>query len=594
MNAERSGARAWLPGLELARSYRLAWLRGDLVAGIVLTAMLVPAGMAYAELAGLPAVTGLYATIVPLVVYAIFGPSRILVLGPDSAVSPLVAATIIPLAASPDERIALAGMLAVLVGAVFVAGGLAKLGFVTDLLSKPIRLGYLAGIAITVIMTQLPKLFGFSGGGDTFREAVPAFFRHLDETNGTALAVGVVCLAVIMLLKRFAPVVPGVFVAMAGAMLVTALADLEERGVEVVGSLPQGLPGLDFPSVPAGDLPKLLVGALGIAFVAFADTSVLSRSYASRLGQNVDQSQELIALGAANAATGLFQGFPLSSSSSRTPVAEAAGAKTQLTGLVGAGCLALVLLFATGLFASLPDAALAAVVISAVIGLIDIVGVRRLYEMRKAEIVVFVASFAGVLLAGVLWGIGIAIVLAVLEFLRRAWWPHEAVLGRADGVKGYHDLTRYPEARLIPGLLLYRFDAPLFFANANVFRQRLLQRIAAAGSAVRWVVLAAEPMTDVDPTAAEILEDLDDELRAAGIELVFAEMKDPVRERLEHYGLGERFGRNRFFPTIGSAVHAYLDVTGVEWVDWEDAGMDAEGPESRPPGPTFREPGLDH
>ena len=570
MATPAAGWRTWVPGLELARSYRLAWLRGDLVAGIVLTAMLVPAGMAYAELAGLPAVTGLYATIVPLVVYAVFGPSRILVLGPDSAVSPLVAATIIPLAAAPDERIALAGMLAILVGAVFVAGGIAKLGFITDLLSKPIRLGYLAGIALTVIMTQLPKLFGFSGGGDTFREAVPAFFGHLDETHGITLALGIACLAVIMLLKRFAPVVPGVFVAMAGAMIVTAAANLEEHGVEVVGSLPQGLPSLDFPSVAAGDFPKLLLGAVGIAFVAFADTSVLSRSYASRLGQNVDQSQELIALGAANAATGLFQGFPLSSSSSRTPVAEAAGAKTQLTGLVGAGCLALVLLFATGLFASLPQAALAAVVIAAVISLIDIAGVRRLYKMSPQELVVFTASFAGVLLAGVLWGIGIAVALAILAFLRRAWWPHEAVLGRVDGVKGYHDNTRYPDARLVPGLLLFRFDAPLFFANANVFRQHLLERIAESDPPVRWVVLAAEPMTDVDPSAAEVLEDLNDDLRDAGIKLAFAELKDPVRDRLRRYGLVERFGRDAFFPTIGSAVHAYVDATGVEWVDWED------------------------
>jgi MFS superfamily sulfate permease-like transporter len=370
-----------------------------------------------------------------------------------------------------------------------------------------------------------------------------------------------------------APVVPGVFVAMAGAMLVTAVADLEERGVDVVGSLPQGLPALDVPSVPAGDLPELLLGALGIAFVAFADTSVLSRSYASRLGQNVDQNQELIALGAANAATGLFQGFPLSSSSSRTPVAEAAGAKTQLTGLIGAGCLALVLLFATGLFASLPDAALAAVVIAAVIGLIDIAGVRRLYAMRRAELVVFVASFAGVLLAGVLWGIAISIALAVLAFLRRAWQPHDAVLGRVDGLKGYHDLGRYPEARLVPGLLLFRFDAPLFFANANVFRSRLLDRIAEAPFPVRWVVVAAEPITDVDPTAAEVLEELADDLSAAGVELAFAELKDPVRDPLERYGLVDRFGRDRFFPTVGSAVHAYVELTGVEWVDWEDVDI---------------------
>ena len=555
----------FVPGLSLFRTQRGEALRSDITGGIVLAALLVPQGLAYAELAGVPTVTGLYATLVPLVVYFLLGPSRILVLGPDSAVSPLVAAAIVPLAVTgdPSERIALAGLLAILVGAIMLAGGLARFGFVTELLSTPVRLGYLMGIAVTVIAAQLPKLFGFSVDAENLIPAVRDFVSGLDQANATALAIGLGSLAIIVALRRLSPRVPGVFIAVVAATLVVAVLGLDDD-VPVVGTVPAGLPALDVPSVSVDDLTALLPAAIGIAFVAFTDTSILSRSYAARLGQDVDQNRELGVLGVANIATGLFQGFPLSSSSSRTAVAEDVGARSQIIGLTGAAVLALLLVFGTGLVHDLPLASLAAVVIIAVLGLIDVVAERRLYRWRRSEFLLSMSAFAGVAVLGVLWGVGLAIALSLLNFIRRAWRPHEAVLGRVDGLKGYHDTERHPEARLIPGLVLYRFDAPLFFANADVFHARV--RALARGAA--WVVIAAEPITDIDTTAGEMLRTLDDELTVDGVELAFAELKDPVRDRLRDYGLHDRIGDARFFPTIGVAVDAYLAETGEEWHDW--------------------------
>ena len=558
-----------VPGLVLLRSYRGSGLRSDVIGGVVLAALLVPQGMAYAELAGVPAVTGLYATFVPLLVYFLLGPSRILVLGPDSAVSPLVAAAIVPLAATGDasERIALAGLLALLVGAIMLAGGLARFGFVTELLSMPVRLGYLMGIAVTVIAAQLPKLFGFSVDAENLIPALRDFVSSLDETNATALAIGIGSLAVIVGLRHGAPKVPGVFVAVVAATVAVAALGLS---VPVVGAVPAGLPALDVPSVSLKDFESLLPAAVGIAFVAFTDTSILSRSYAARLRQDVDQNQELAVLGVANIATGLFQGFPLSSSSSRTAVAEDVGARSQIVGLTGAAVLAVLLIAGTGLVHDLPLSSLAAVVIVAVLGLIDIRAERRLRRWRRSEFLLSMGAFAGVAVLGVLWGVGIAIALSLLNFIRRAWRPHDAVLGRVDNLKGYHDTERHPHARLIPGLVLYRFDAPLFFANADFFRARV-GALARTGD-VRCVVVAAEPITDIDTTAGEMLRTLREELSADGVELAFAELKDPVRDRLRHYGLHDAIGDERFFPTIGVAVAAYLHETGVDWIDWEDRG----------------------
>jgi high affinity sulfate transporter 1 len=563
------GLGRWFPALALVRRTSGAALRRDVVAGTVLAALLVPQGMAYAELAGVPPVTGLYATLVPLVVYFLLGPSPILVLGPDSAVAPLVAAAIVPLAAGGDasERIALAGVLAIVVGGIMFAGGLARFGFVTELLSVPVRLGYLMGIAATVIVEQLPKLFGFSVDAESFVRGAIDFVSGLDETNGTALALGAGSLVLMLGLRRFAPRVPGVFIAVVGATVIVAALGLDDR-VAVVGSVPAGLPHVGFPDVSFHDLKTLVPAAVGIAFVAFADTSVLSRSYAGRLHVDVDQNRELAVLGVANVAAGFAQGFPISSSSSRTAVAEDVGAKSQFAGLAGAAVLALLLIFGTGLLHDLPTATLAAIVIVAVLGFIDITGARRLLRWRRSEFVLAMAAFAGVALLGVLWGVGIAIALSLLNFVRRAWRPHDAVLGRVDNLKGYHDIERHPEARLIPGLVLYRFDAPIFFANAELFREHVAA--LARSEDVRWILVAAEPVTDIDVTGGETLGALNEELEAAGIALAFAELKDPVRERLRRYGIEDAIGADRFFPTLGVAVAAYLGETGVDWRDWEE------------------------
>jgi high affinity sulfate transporter 1 len=575
----------WLPGVQTLRGYQPSWLPRDVVAGIVLTALLVPAGMGYAEASGLPAIYGLYATIIPLVVYAIAGPSRILVLGPDSSLAPLIAAAILPLAAGSDaEAVALAGMLAILSGLLCVLAGLARFGFIADLLSKPVRYGYMNGIALTVLLSQLPKLFGFSTDAEGVIPEVRAFVSGIadGETNNAALSIGVACLLVIFTFKRWRPKIPGVLVAVVGATVAVGVFGLAQRyDLSVVGPLPKGLPSLEIPSVSADHLPALVAGAIGIALVSFADTSVLSRTFAIRGGYRVNPNQELVALGAANVATGFFQGFSVSSSSSRTPVAEAAGAKTQLTGLVGALAIALMLLFFPNLVRNLPDSALAAVVISAAIGLIEAAGVRKLYRMRKMEFALSIACFLGVAVLGVIEGIFIAVGLALLDFIRRAWRPYDAVLGRVDGLKGYHDVTRYPDAKRVPGLVLFRWDAPLFFANAEEFADRVRQAIASSPTPVRWVIVAAEPVTDLDTTAADVLWELEGELAAEGVDLRFAEMKDPVKDRLKRYGLFDRFGNDHFYPTVGEAVNDYVDATGVEWTDWEEQ----TAPMSPGPGP---------
>ncbi len=531
--------------------------------------------MAYAEAAGLPAINGLYATIVPLIVYAIFGPSRILILGPDSSLAAIIAATIMPLAAGdPDRLAALAGMLAILTGGLCILAGLAHFGFITDLLSKPIRLGYLNGIALTVMVSQLPKLLGFPASGEGLVQEVISLLHGISQgmVNWTTFSIGITCLAIILIFKRRFPKIPGVLIAVLGATIVVGVYDLSATaGVSVVGPLPQGLPTFHVPIVTLADLTALAAGAVAIALVSFADTSVLSRTFALRGGYAVDQNHEIIALGTANVFAGFFQGFSISSSSSRTPVAESAGAKTQLTGVVGALCIILLLVFAPSLLQNLPNAALGAVVISACLSLVNINGVIRLYHLRPSEFALSIVGFLGVALLGVIQGIFIAITLALLGFIWRAWRPYDAVLGRVDGLKGYHDITRYPEARRIPGLVLFRWDAPLFFANAEVFREHVLQAIADAPTPTKWIVVAAEPVTDIDITAADMLSALDDDLDRVGIELCFAEMKDPAKERLRRYGLFTKLGSNLFFPTIGKAVDLYLETNPVEWHDWEES-----------------------
>jgi high affinity sulfate transporter 1 len=557
------------PGLRLLSSYQRSWLSKDLVAGLVLTALLVPQGMAYAELAGLPAITGLYTSILCLVAYAIFGPSRILVLGPDSSLGPMIAATIIPIVAAngdPQRAVALASMLALLVGVMTVLAGVAKLGFVADLLSKPTQIGYMNGLALTILVGQLPKLFGFSVDADGFIPEAVGFADGLasGDAVAAALAVGLLGLVLIAGLQRLVPKFPAVLVAVVVSILVANAFNLADHGVSLVGPLPQGFPPFTLPSVQWSELALLVAGAVGIAVVSLTDTISTSSAFAARAGQEVDGDREMIGIGAANIAAGFFQGFPVSTSGSRTAVAEQAGAKSQVTGLVGALAITLMLLVAPGLLRNLPQPTLAAVVIVASLSLADIPGTVRLWRQRRTEFTLSMAAFAGVALLGVLPGIAIAVALSIGNVFRRAWWPYQTVLGRVPGIPGYHDVRSYPDAEQLPGCVLFRFDAPLFFANARTFRGQI-RRLARSEPRPVWIVVAAEPITDVDTTAADMLEDLDEALNAKGISLVFAEMKDPVREKIERYELTRAIEPAHFFPTVGSAVAAYREQFGADW-----------------------------
>jgi high affinity sulfate transporter 1 len=566
-DAPRRGIADWVPAISVVRSYQRAWLVKDLLAGMALTAILAPVGMGYAAAAGLPVICGLYATIASLLVYALLGPSRILVLGPDSALAGLIAASILPLAGGDEQRsVALAGMLAILSGSMCVLGGLARLGFVANLLSKPIRLGYLNGIALTVLLGQMPAVLGLPLAGGSFLGEAIALARDMSQLqiNWTANAIGVSCLVVIFCLRRWAPAVPGVLVAVAGATIVAATFDLAARAaLPIVGTLPSGLPAVRIPAVPLSELTTLMPGAFAIALVSLADIIVLSRTFSQRSGRAVDTDQEIFALGAANVAAGLFQGFSVSASASRTPVAEAAGAKTQLTCVAGAACLALLLVVAPALLHNLPRAALAAVVISACLGLTDVRGTLRLWKLRRSEFMISMICVLGVGLLGVIQGIFAAVCIALLSFVWRSWRPYDAILGRVAGLRGYHDVSRHPEAEVVPGLVLFRWDAPLFFANAEVFREHVLRAVARAATPTKWVVVAAEPVTDVDLTAADMLGELDRELHGTGVELGFAEMKGPVKDQLKHYGLFARLGHENFYPTVGQAVDRYIAMRGV-------------------------------
>ena len=567
------GIGKWLPGLRILRDYQIAWLRDDIVAGVVLTTMLVPVGIAYAVASGLPGINGLYASMAALLAYALFGPSRILVLGPDSSLAAIVLAVVLPLSGGdPHRAVALAGMMAVVSGTVCILAGAAHLGFVTELLSKPIRYGFMNGIALTLLVGQLPKLFGISVEGDGLISKAWSFGQAVldGRTNYTALMIGGGTLAVILLFKDMKRV-PAILIAVVGATVIVGALDLAARaGVAILGPLPQGLPGFAIPLITYSDIVPVVIGGCTVALVSFADTSVLSRTYAARTGTHVDPNQEMVGLGAANLAAGFFQGFAVSASASRTPVAESVGAKTQLTGVVGAVAVALLLLLEPGLIRYLPEPALAAVVIGSAFGLFEVAELRRFYRIQRWEFWLSIGCLAGVAVLGAIPGIGLAIVIAIIEFLWDGWRPHSAVLGRVDGVKGYHDITRHPEARRIPGLVLFRWDAPLFFANSEFFQNRVLDAVATSPTPVRWLVVAAEPVTSVDITAADMLSELDDTLHSAGIELCFAAMKDPVKDKLKRFGLFARLGEDAFFATLGAAVSGYLAAHSVDWVDWED------------------------
>ena len=557
------------PGLRMVRDSERPFLKSDLAAGAALSAFLIPAGMAYAEAAGLPAVTGLYASIIPLLAYAVFGPSRVLIIGPDSSLAPMIAAAVLPLAGTePDHAIALAGVLALLIGGLLLAGRVFKLGFVTGLLSKPIRVGYLNGIALVIMLSQLPKLLGIPTPTGSLVTSAAGTVQAIAQgaTNPLALLFGAGTIAVIVVCRVLPWKLPGVLIAVVAATALTAALDLT-TALPTVGSLPRGLPAPALGGISMDDVIALLGPAAGIALIAFADTSVLSKSFAARSGVQVDGNQEMGALGVANMASGLFGGFPISGSASRTPIALEAGAKSPLSGAVAAALVVMFMIVAPGVTAFLPSSVLAGVVMVAAASILDLATLRRLLKMSRIEAALLVATFLGVAFVGVLEGIVVAIGLSLIAFVLRALDPYRTELGSVGDVPGYHDLSRHPEGQRVPGLVIARFDAPLFFANGAVFTEHIRTLVANAPHPVRWVIVASEAITGLDTTALDDLVALDDELARRGISLVFAEMKGPIKDRLIQFGVSSRFGPDHFFPTVTNAVRSYKRLFGLDQQD---------------------------
>jgi high affinity sulfate transporter 1 len=557
-----------LPGLIQFRQYQRSWLRGDILAGVTVAAYLVPQVMAYAEVAGLPPVVGLWATIGPLAVYAVLGSSRQLSIGPESTTALMTAVVLMPIAAGDPARYAtLAVTLALLVGGICLLGRLARLGFLADLLSKPVLVGYMAGVSVIMIAGQLGKVTGVPVEGDEFVPQLGSFVRGLDQLHWPTTILGIVLVVLLFTLTRVTPRLPGPLIVVALAAVVVALFSLQDVGIKVVGAVPAGLPVPAIPVPGLADLAMLILPALGIAIVGYTDNVLTARAFALKQGQTIDANQEWTALGAGNIASSLFHGFPISCSASRTALGAAVGSRTQLYSLVVLVLVLLTLVAAGPLLASFPKAALGALVIFAAVRLIDIAEIRRIAEFRRSELLLAALTTVAVLGLGVLYGVLGAVGLSIVDLLRRVARPHDSILGYVPGISGMHDVDDYPMARQVPGLVVYRYDAPLCFANAEDFRRRALAAVDAArgpvdgpDAAVEWFVLNAEANVEIDITAADALEHLRREVDSRGIVFAMARVKQDLRADLVRAGLVGRVGADLIFPTLPTAVAAYLDA----------------------------------
>ena len=555
-----SGLAALAPGLAQFRRYRPAGLRGDVLAGVTVAAYLVPQVMAYATVAGLPPVVGLWASIMPLAIYAALGTSRHLSTGPEATMALMTATALAPLAAGDTGRYAtLAAMLAVLVGVFCLAAGLLRIGFVADLLSRPVLVGYMTGVALIMIGSQLGKLTGAPVQGDGFIDQIRSLAVVLPRLHPPTLLFSAAVLAVLLLLAWRLPRAPGPFLAMAAASAVVALFSLDEHGIRVVGAVPSGLPAIGIPPVPWSDLGQLAAIAVGVALVSFSDSALTARVFARRYSEYIDPNAELRALGMCNIGAGLTGGFPVSSSASRTALGDLVGARTQMYSLVALGGLLLVLLAGGQLLAKFPTAALAALVVYAALRLIDVAEYRRLARFRRSELTLAVLTTVGVLGLGVLYGVLAAVLLSILDLLRRVARPHDGVLGFVPGVAGMHDIEDYPGAHLEPGLLVYRYDAPLFFANAEDFRKRAMMAVERNPEPVRWFILNAEANVDVDLTALGAMDQLRADLARRGILFGMARVKHPLHQALSRAHLLNKIGEDNIFPTLPTAVEAYRE-----------------------------------
>ncbi|MEV6218703.1 sulfate permease [Nocardia sp. NPDC051833] len=551
-----------LPGLRQFRNYRRAWLRSDVVAGVTVAAYLIPQVMAYATVAGLPPVVGLWATIGPLAVYALLATSRQLSVGPESTTALMTAVALAPLAAGdPSRYAALAALLALLVGVLCLVAALARLGVLADLLSRPVLVGYLAGTAGLMIAGQLESVTGVPVEGESVLDQVRSFVSNLAQWHpATALLAGTV-LAALLIMARWAPRAPGPLIAVLAAALAVGVFSLQRFGIDVVGEVPAGLPAPGLPAIAFDDVVALLLPAVGIAVVGFSDNALTARAFAARHGERVQANAELAGLGATNVATAFTHGFPVSCSGSRTTIADLMGARTQLYALVTLVSVLVVLFGATGLLAQFPSAALGALVVYAALRLIDVREFRRIARFRRSELFLALGTVAAVLVLGVLYGVLVAIALSVFDLLRRIARGHDAVLGFVPGLDGMHDVDDYPEATPLAGLVVYRYDAPLCFANAEDFRKRALAAVdwwaERSGEPVRWFVLNAEANVEVDLTALDAVDQVRDELTSRGVVFAMARVKQDLRDDLDAFGLTERIGPDLLFPTLPTAIEAF-------------------------------------
>jgi sulfate permease, SulP family len=547
-----------LPGLEQFRGYQRDWLRGDVLAGLTVAAYLVPQVMAYATVAGLPPVVGLWAALVPMAVYAVLGSSRQLSVGPESTTALMTATALAPLAAGDPARYAmLAAVAALLVGAICFVAGVVRLGFIADLLSYPVLIGYMAGVAGIMIGGQLGKVTGAPVEGEEFLDQIRSFVGGLTEVHLPTIALSLSVLVALLVLARLSPKLPGPLIAVLVAALIVGVFSLQRNGIKTVGDIPGGLPAPVIPGIPIADLVALLIPAAGIAIVAFNDNVLTARTFAVRHGQDIDANAELRALGICNVGAGLAQGFPVSSSGSRTALGDAVGSRTQLYSLVMLVVVLAVMLFGRGVLATFPSAALGALVVYAALRLINVPEFRRLARFRRSELILALATTVAVLVFGVLYGVLVAIGLSILELLQRMARAHDAVLGFVPGMAGMHDVDDYPGAKLEPGLLVYRYDAPLFFANAENFRERAMASVDDYPGQVEWFLLNAEANVEVDLTALDALDQLRSELSRRGIKFAMARVKQDLRDELEAAGLLDKIGEDNIFPTLPTAVEAY-------------------------------------
>ncbi|WUJ69531.1 SulP family inorganic anion transporter [Kribbella soli] len=547
-----------IPGVETLRQYQRSWLRPDVVAGLTVAAYFVPQVMAYAELAGLPAVVGLWVALGPLVLYFLLGTSRLMSLGPESTTALLTATAIGPLAAGDPARYAtLAAVLALLVGVICVVGWAARLGFLADLLSKPVLIGYLTGIAVIMMTGQLGRLTGAPVEGDSPPAEILSAVRLIGQWELAPVVLSVVALVLLLVLARWTPRLPGPLIVVVLAAFVTWAAGLGDKGVELVGAVPSGLPTLQVPSMSLHDVGLLALPAVGVALVGYTDTVLTGRAFASRGGGRTDPGRELLVLGLANLSAGFVRGFPISSSGSRTALAAASGAKSQVYSLVAAVAIVATLLFAGPLLATFPIPALGALVVFAAIRLIELGEFRRIAAFRRSEFLLALATTVGVIALDVLYGVLLAVALSVLDVLRRVARPHDGILGYVPGIAGMHDIDDYPDARPVPGLVVYRYDSPLFFANAEDFHRRALAAVDDASDPVRWLLLNTEANIQIDVTAVDALDALREELASRGIVLALARVKQDLRDDLEASGFLDRLGPGRVFYTLPTAVEAF-------------------------------------